>query len=232
MRPGLGIAGAASLAVRRNAPVLCVDTCSLLDVLRGPLRPDGARTVAAAEVLARAEQTGLLTMFMTSSMLPEFARNTANVKLELARHLKRVEDDLELAAQCLKQCGCPIATVALADSPLQTQLDARYLALCDGCEVLNDDAEAKGRAMDRVVSQRRPSTQGSGLDANIIEHYFALGRELQLQGFRQRFVFVSSNTNDYCQVKSTLHTDLSADFQALALAYTSSLPWAKSALGL
>jgi len=86
--------------------------------------------------------------------------------------------------------------------------------------------------MDRVVRQLRPSRRGSGLDANIIEHYFALGRELRVRSFGHPFVFVSSNTADYCETRSILHPDLSADFQALSLAYTSSLPWAKSALGV
>jgi len=80
MRPALTISAAADLAVQRNAPVLSVDTCSLLDVVRGPLRPEGARTIAAAGALPLARQTGRLTVFITGSMLPEFARNEANVK--------------------------------------------------------------------------------------------------------------------------------------------------------
>jgi hypothetical protein len=232
MRPALAIAAAANVAAQRNAPILCVDTCSVLDVLRGPLRPDGARTIAAADALLLAQQTGGLTLFMTSSMLPEFVRNEGNVRQELTRHLQKIDDSVEVAAECLKLCGSPIATGRLSDSTLRAQLDAKYVAIVDACEVLEDDDEAKSRAMDRVVGQRRPSRQGNGLDANIIEHYFALGRELRRLNFGHPFVFVSSNTADYCEARSTLHVDLSADFQALSLEYTSSLPWANSALGL
>jgi hypothetical protein len=70
MRPALTISAAANLAVQRSAPILAVDTCSLLDVLRGPLRPDGARTISAADALTLAQQIGRLTLFMTGSMLP------------------------------------------------------------------------------------------------------------------------------------------------------------------
>jgi hypothetical protein len=232
MRPVLSIEAAAEVAVKRNAPVLCVDTCSLLDVLRGPLRPDGARTIAAAGAFLQAEQTGRLTLLMASSMRPEFARNEQSVKREVERHLQRVDDNIEVAAECLKECGSPIATVGLTSSSLLVQLDARYTALVDACEILEDDADAKGRAMDRVVGQRRPSKLGTALDANIIEHYFAFGRELKQHGFSQAFVFVSSNTADYCEAKSTLHPDLSGEFQALSLVYASTLPWARNALGL
>lgn len=178
-----------------------------------------------------AQQTGRLTLFMTSSMLPELARNEGNVRLELARHLRKLDDSVDIAADCLKLCGSPIVTVSLANSQLQAHLGAKYAAFVDACEVLDDDYNAKSRAMDRVVGQVRPSRKGSALDANIIEHYFGLGGELRHIGLGQPFVFVSSNTEDYCEA-GALHADLTVEFRALGLAYTSTLPWATKALGL
>ena len=225
------MAAAATVAMQRNLAVLCVDTCSLLDVLRSPLRGDGARTIAAADALAKAQSAGQLTLFMAPSITPELARNVAIVKRELEQHLTRVDDDVHRAADCLGQCGSCIAVVSLKGSSLQTQLEGRFDRLVNACDILDADDGAKGQAIDRAVNQRRPSTKGSVLDANIIEHYLALGRELKRLGFGRPFVFVSSNTKDYCEA-GALHADLSADFQALSLEYTSTLPWAKKALGL
>lgn len=229
---GLAMTAAATLAVQRNAPVLCVDTCSLLDVLRAPMRSAGVDTIAAADRLLQAQQTGRLTMFLASSTLPEFARNEDSVKQELARHLSRLDDEFAKAADCLKQCGSSLAPVSVSSSQLQGCLEGKYSALLNACYVLEIDDQAQSRAMHRIVHQLRPSRKGSGFDANIIEHYLILGLELKRVGFGEPFAFVSSNTADYCEAKGTLHADLSADFRAVSLEYTASLPWSESALGL
>lgn len=231
MAPALPLVSAAIMAAQRNTPVLCVDTCSLLDVLRGPLRPGGARTIAAANDLLVAEQAGRLTLFITNSMLPEFARNELDVRKELARYLLNLDDSIQATSDCLQQCGLPATSVSFSHSSLATQLDAKYVTAFRACHVLDDDDDAKSRAMDRVVKRLRPSRKGSALDANIIEHYLGLGAALLAASSRQPFVFVSSNTNDYCEA-GVLHQDLTADFRAVRLEYASTLPWAKKALGL
>jgi hypothetical protein len=231
MPQALALVAAASFCAQRNAPILCMDTCSLLDVLRGPLRPGGARTVSAATELLLAEAVGRLTIFMTTSMLPEFARNEANVRKELTRHLQKIDDNVLEAANCLQHFGSITPNISFANSSLAVDLDAKYKALFGVCNVVDDDDDAKTRAMNRVISQLRPSQKGSALDANIIEHYLGLGAALRAVGVHQPFVFVSSNTNDYCEA-GVLHQDLTGDFKALGLEYTSTLPWAKTALGI
>jgi hypothetical protein len=229
---GLDVASAAKLAIERRSPILCVDTCAVLDVLRAPLKPGGARTLAAADDLVVEYQTGRLTLFMAPSARLELERNEDKVKRECEQHLQRVDEAAQYAADCLAQCGAPIKPMSFVGSELAALVDGKYQRLRDACELLEVDREAKELAMDRAVGLLRPSTKGSVSDANIIEHYFALGRELKRQGFDSRFVFVSSNTADYCEQKRTLHPDLSRDFVDLSLTFTSTLEWAKHALGL
>jgi hypothetical protein len=55
-------------------------------------------------------------------------------------------------------------------------------------------------------------------DCVIIENYLQLIKRARTDGFTQKSVFLTSNTDDY-RKGTTLHPDLSGDFQRLALTF-------------
>jgi hypothetical protein len=228
------ITQAATLTYSRNAPVLCVDTCALLDVLRAPFTPYGAQTIAAAQALAKAEHDGKLTIVMAPSIPEEIQRNLPNERGKLANDLARHDDELKSIDDCMKQCGLSVTVPSFARSGLHEALETLLDALVHSSQLLEEDVDARARATDRAVKRLRPARKGSILDADIIEHYFALGGELRRLRFGGPLVFVSSNTRDYTDGKAlrTVHPDLSPQFLSLALEYATALPQARRNLGL
>jgi hypothetical protein len=80
---------------------------------------------------------------------------------------------------------------------------------------LDKDGEALGRAIDRIISARKPARKGGqgAKDAAILEHAISLVDALMAVGVATPRVFVSSNTNDFAIAKGTaVHPEIKSDF--------------------
>lgn len=78
-----------------NVPVLCFDTCSILDIMRDPTR-DTAKPhdrQAALALLAAAE-SGRIVCLMAEQVAIEFAEHDKAVQEEAERNLKKVRDQI------------------------------------------------------------------------------------------------------------------------------------------
>jgi hypothetical protein len=89
--------------------------------------------------------------------------------------------------------------------------------------VLERDQACLDRAVYRLINKIRPSHKKEIKDSMNLEQCLELSRRLQVAGFPKSRVWVSSNTNDFAQPKSShLHADLQGDFTATGLKYFTS----------
>ncbi len=226
---------AADAAVQVQAaglPVLFIDTCSLLDVIRAPVRPDRLRgcVEAAVELLRLVSGPPQQATLVVASFVPtEWTTHAGPTTDDLKKHLSRLDDwAIAFHDACgfvgvAPAFGRPVYSAAgLADALFD--LSRRLL---DRAIRLSPHNDTNMRAFNRAVTNTPPSQKGGEIkDATIVEECLEVCRILQAAGFPRKRVFCTSNTDDYCDATKGLHPVLDIDFRAAGLVFTKELPWA------
>lgn len=223
--------------VSLGAPVLCVDTCMLLDVIRDitrdTVRPSDAG--AGLALLKAAESgTGLVVLMADQ------------VGIELALHVREVQQEAEDKLAKFREHAQRIHDVALlfgAAGAMSTghlhdhvnrarQVLDRWTAVALQA---SNSPEVAGRAVARVNAPRTPARRGkdSIKDCLIVEAYLEMAQQLRTAGLTAPIVFASSNTKEY-HAPSTTHVpaDFASDLAAVAMDYAPNFGAAKFSLGL
>lgn len=229
------IADTVTQVAAAGVPVVFLDTCCILDVVRAPL-PDRKLvgcTEAATELIAMATGKPPACSLVVGSFVPaEWTKNAPVVLAELERRFNRMDEEADLFH---KLCGHFTLTIGFgrpqyAGSALANRLRDLSQQLLMSATVLDSHPDAVTRAYQRVaVSQRRPCRKGGELkDCTIFEECLEVCRQLQAGGFKRKMIFCTSNTDDYCEPGVVPHAHIATDCAAVGLRFTTNLPWAVS----
>lgn len=217
------------------APVLLLDNCAILDLIRYTARPKNTPLPAAAKIAAAVQSTPARCWLVKASLTDkEYADNHPQARDELGRFFTDLQESMDrfraacavLGVACPAPFGWPAqfvdVHVALAEQLLRTAVS------------LDGDAAIQQRAFaDRVILKRRPAHAGAIKDAVMVEEYLELARLVRQGGFAGPMVFLTSNTNDFCAAdKKALHPDLTTDFAATQLDLALVWPQAVAMLGV
>lgn len=215
-------------------PVLCIDTCAVLDLMRDPTcktaRPEVRQ--AGFDLIAVAEH-GELAILMAEQVAIEFATLDAKVQEEARQSLSRVREQLVRIDALAAVYGAE-GTVRfdhLDDHVERARtLVGRWLATALR---VTPSAEIPGKAFARVNAVRAPSKQGkeASKDCLVFETYLEAIGDLRAAGCVADVVFVSSNTNDYLAPGSVMKPDIAADLTPLNATFAVSMEHAKNTLG-
>jgi hypothetical protein len=225
--------------VQANQPVLCVDTCSVLDVLRDPSRettlPHDA--VAAMAILRAMESGPRLISLLADQVRVELGNHLADVEAEALRGLQKLRAHVARIDGLVSAFGPPAATdlsswtnlVASAKDVVQRWVQASVAA--------SQSPDVPGRAFFRVMHARAPARRGkdSLQDCVVLETYIETVGELRRAGLATPIVFLSSNTSDYSESptkRSVLNPGLVAEFAALNIQYATGHGMARALLGI
>lgn len=223
--------------VALNAPILCIDTCSLLDVVRDltrtTLNPSDAK--AGIALLAAAEAGTHLVVLMASQVRIELVSNRAEVEQEAEDKLSKLNSQMQRMHEVVTLFGVHGAVqlqhfqghTLRAGLVLDrwTQI-ARTVPVDDGVAV---------RALSRVNAARAPARKGkeSMKDCVIVETYIEASQQLRSAGLTSPIVFASSNTKEYYGSSgSHLLPDIAADLAAHMVGYAPNFGAAKHLLRL
>lgn len=224
--------------VKSNVPVLCLDTCTVLDLLRFTKQPkSSAREHSSAlKLLTAAEDENKLAILIANQ-----------VSVELNTVLKKIACETKKTIAELKQKLCTIEAVALVHGGKTTSdlhhidnfvsivqcVITRYTSVAT---LLKQSDRASGRAIERSNLGKAPAQKGqrSLEDCVIIETYFEAVQQLRHEGHNQPIVFVSSDLKDYAKpgCPSMLRPKLDQEFVALNLEFAPNLAAAKHHLGV
>jgi hypothetical protein len=252
MNEPVALSVAAEKILFEAAPLVLLDTCSILDILRAPLRkniPDSV--IAAAQTLqAKADASPKQVWIMAAEPIRFECQNRfEGVQREFSEHVSRVDAlvvELHSAALTIHAQMEGVGSTQgsrndLRERPLKygsLGLPNRLLEIA--ASVLNStlwisvsvDCILKARA--RSAQGRRPAgaSRESRADCEIIETYFALCDILAGAGFALPRLFVSSNERDFfSQVsKSEHHGDFSDECGRTGLRFARNLSQAVSEL--
>ena len=207
------IAAAIAAIQAHPAPVVFLDTCALLDVVRAPNRAAASDVAAAAELSIAAKKSPPTAYLVISCPTPvEWHDNVDEAVLDCTAAVNCV-DAVADAWSFLGVGGIP--TLPIHALPLADRLKDLSKELRDSAILLDKDADALSRAIERVINSQLPARRGGKArkDAVILEHAIGLTDALRGGGFAQTCVFVSSNTRDFATPgATTLHPLLQPDF--------------------
>jgi len=218
-----------------DLPVLCIDTCSILDMMRDPTRdavkPHDRR--AAIDLVAAAE-AGKLACLVAEQVAIEFAEYDQAVQDEARSNLKRLRDQIQRVNELSAVYGAPgiVSLTHLDDHVARARtVVGRWLAQL---QRITPDASAPAKAFARMNAAIAPARRGkeSSKDCLVYETYIEAMRALRRAGGARPLVFLSSNTRDYLTESKTLKPEIAAEFTELSVTYASKMSAAKHALGL
>jgi len=214
MTPAL-LASALTLSPR---PVVCLDTCTLFDLVRTmtghPSRdheaaikssdrpPSHARLVRDLEAAIKLTDAAVATPARAAVVVTDL------VRLEWSQNLTKVAAGATVAvwqfyqvldtAKALGRTLPPPPDFTTFPSLMVDLVLAASALLARGL-TLDRDPACAGRAIDRVANKVRPAGEsGEVKDALHLEHYLELSRMLGAAGAPPRRVFVSSDLKAFC----------------------------------
>lgn len=220
-------------------PVLCLDICAILDLMRDPTRPGTGvnNRTAAKALLELLEGSRTLMAVVAEQVATEFAGHVHHVHDEAQAAVERLAGQIAqvdaLVALHALTPSAPIDTAHWTCHSTQTrQYAERWMAAAIRLE--HSDALA-ARAFRRVNQARAPARPGkdSSEDCLVVETYLDAVSRLRRAGFGAPAVFLSSNTKDFTDTNTAiLRPELAADFAAVDLVYAPNFGAAKHQLGL
>jgi hypothetical protein len=211
-------------------PVLFVDTCILLDIIRSTDRCLPHYAARATELLRLVTASPPSCFLVISSIIPrEWNTHSQEVTDEVNRHLTKMQEQsshFHDACQVLSITR-GFGRAGYASSGLAEKLRDLSRQLLDSALCLDEDDSSRVRAVGRVVNNTPPSRKGGEVkDCAIIEECLAVCQRLHAAGFGRKRVFCTSNTDDYCETGKILHPSLALEFATVGLSFTTNLPWA------
>jgi len=195
------------------APVVLLDTCTLLDIVRAPNRGAASTVEAATELLAGANKNPATVYLVIGCPTPtEWNEHVDEAVADCAAAIASV-NAVAQAWGFLGVAGIP--ALPMHALPLPERLKDLSNELLDVAILLDKDADALSRAIERVINSKLPARKGGkgAKDSVILEHAIGLTDELRNAGFGEICVFASSNTHDFAASgATTLHPLLQPDF--------------------
>jgi hypothetical protein len=213
-------------------PILFLDTCSIVDIIRGPMRPDklSGCVEAAVELLQLATSTPACCSLVVGSFVPgEWLNHAQATADDLRKHLARLDDQASYFHDACTFLGItlPFGRPTYEGVGLMNRLYDLSKQLLDAALRLDAHNDTNMRAFARAATNTPPSRKGGEIkDSTIIEECLEVCRQLHAAGFGRKRIFCTSNTNDYCDTGGGLHAVLATDFAAVGLHFVTNLPWA------
>ncbi len=226
------IAEAAGQIASADVPVLFLDTCILLDIIRSPNRCLKNCVMTASELLRLASLTLPACLIVISSIVPrEWNTQVQKVTDEIVKHCKTMEEHATHSHDACEALGIAVGfgRADYAQWGLPEKLRDLSEQLLDWAIRLDEDLESMNRSAKRFRDKRPPAQKGGDdNDCAVLEEYLAVCQKLHSSAFMRRRVFCTSNTNDYCEPVpgKPLRLMLASELDACGLTFTADLPWA------
>ncbi|BDV42688.1 hypothetical protein GURASL_16110 [Geotalea uraniireducens] len=216
----------------RPAPVLFLDTCTILDVLRAPCRETIAvEEISAALALIRlnGQPTPGVWLVTNETVHGEWTANLDTVKTELERESKKIErlrsrlvDAVDIVYGRTHEVGHRIEHLKLSEH--LENLSRQLVSVSQKVKIVESHSV---NAMNRVIRCLAPAGRGKqeAKDCQIYEAFLDVGRTLRTKGFAGSICFVTANSDDYGKPTEPKNP-LGAELLAINARYVGSLSWA------
>ncbi|RKZ93071.1 MAG: hypothetical protein DRR19_02345 [Candidatus Parabeggiatoa sp. nov. 1] len=147
------------------APILFLDTCAFLDIMRVPFRDEISFNIIAAahEILSKAEASKpALCIVIIELIEEEWLENTDRVLTELENHIKKLDYNLIRFGKTLDKVGTlsQFSYTDLTTYDLAQKLYSLSQRLLKTSVVIKNDDNCKINAIDRALKYQAPAAYG------------------------------------------------------------------------
>jgi hypothetical protein len=179
--------------------ILILDTCTLLDIVRVPIRQKIAVLDSAIEI-KESIKNGNFNIVIPSLVPDEWRDNISNVCQEVNTIIRNIHKDLLFLTEVNEKLNLDKSDVPNL-SNLNVELYLRDISneiLSNGL-ILAFNEKFRLLATERVIKNIPPSVKGkdSLKDCIIFEEVLAISEALKSKGFQKKIVFASSNTKEF-----------------------------------
>jgi hypothetical protein len=228
-----------SLLCEIAKPVLVLDTCTLLDIVRLPLlfpkkERAGAALASIRKILALANNNEpSMNIVIPAPVGEEWKRNVSSVTHNVAEHLSRIDKQIGVI-HAIASSFTPISPcLTYAERKIEAALRNLGEGLLNVGMALELDENLKKAATNRAMDLLPPATKGAINDCMIYIHSFELFTRLRNGNFSARCVFMTSNTKDYCEsARGPLKEPIRSELEAKSVTFVKTWPRVLPALGL
>lgn len=214
--------------LERDTPILMIDTCSLLDLIRAPVRGK-VNVVEGGHLLAQICDRGLVTIVVTEEIEKEYKKNKPSVLADLVKFIKSTKSNVKQIQDTLAIIGPPPRPYdeTLGCSNLEGDLERLADGLLNRSIVLTHESRLFIKGYARVTQAIPPSSHGkeSTKDCVIIEHFLSLVASLKERCYLHKTVFVTSNEDDFGKAP-VAEGVLARELGDLEIKYCNQLKWA------
>ena len=212
-----------------DRPIIFIDTCSIIDIIRAPIR-DGIIIVETLNKYLNSIEDSIspINFILPSYFEKEFNEHYDDTKKEVYDTLNKAKlkikyiDDINGKLNIKSKMHNDI----VFDETINT-LDfmTEYLLLFS-C-ILDDTLRFSNEAMLRMGSNIAPSKKGkeSIKDCHNFEELLFISKNLRVNGFSKAIIFCSSNKNDYYK-DSKLNPYIKNELDCVNVIFTTDLSWA------
>ena len=220
----------------KNIPILCLDTCSILDILRNPTRKDVCvKHQGASLVLLQAAEEKRLKVLVADRVVKEFFKNVKRVEEETINTISALQRDIRKLDQLTTLHGSSgqVDSIHWNDYAMRCRgITDRWLK---AGTIIPQSDQILTKAALRAIEPRSPAKKGkdSTSDCVILETYLKCIQDLRGSMNTMKIVFVSSNVRDYAKTnKMAVQDDIVGEFESLKLNYAPNMEVAKYLLGV
>lgn len=220
--------------VQANVPILCPDTCILLDFICSPIRENITQNTTLATTFIH---YGIVIEKVFGCIISEqvVSEIKDNIKANISETQKSI-DKLQITLSRMDEWAKPLGftnktSLVHLDSCImksKTLMDE----ILEASIIQEINQGIKERAYNRGMAKRTPASKGNSSlpDCVITESYIELAQYLRHLGHTSPIIFASSNINDFTSDKKNLKSDLQEEFDQLGIKYAHCLPRASALL--
>ncbi|HVA50937.1 MAG TPA: hypothetical protein VNH11_31635 [Pirellulales bacterium] len=209
-------------------PVLFLDTCTLLDIVRAPLRGLAAEVQACLGLRALAA-AGTVQLYVQDIVPGEWTDNLPAARRDGEVGIRAFTATWQIAADLGKPAP-PLPVVPPGD--LINELEQLSRELLTAADTLEKDYDGMSWAIERVAAKQKPSSaKGTVKDCHILGHALRLSSLLAAAGYPNSRVLLSSNRSDFAGPNAdAFHPEIAPDAAVAGLRYAASLEAAVAGL--
>ena len=187
-----------------TTPILFIDTCIFLDILRSPCRDNISinEISSALNLIKLSKSTPPKVWLLTNEMVRnEWEDNITQVKNDLKREIKKrdiIQEKLVTAANIILDVNHP-HNQKMTSLNLQAHLENLSSSLLNHCLIIKCEDNHSIKAMQRVIKNIAPAKRGKSepKDCQIFEAFLDISEKVQSIGRNRKIYFLSSNSTDY-----------------------------------
>ncbi len=217
----IALARAAADLIASPRPILFLDTCALLGIVRAPLRGLTATARAGVELRTLAV-TRTVRLFVQDIVPGEWADNLPAARRDGEAGVRAYTATWQIAAD-FGQPAPPLPVIP--PGTLINELERVSRDLLMAADILDRDHGGMSWAIDRVAAKQKPSSaKGTVKDGHILGHALQLSSLLVAAGYPNSRVLVNSNRSDFAApIVDLFHPDIVPHAAAAGLRYAVSL---------